>query len=465
MAAQSLEERLAAMAAHTKPKPKPRASLPVVGAGLVAILSVGAYFVAAKMQEKPNARLQTSDSQEFQRGSGTGGKLEFATPKVDQKVEDALIKISDQLQASPAPAAPPTPNDALAKELAELRRALSESSLNRDKAIASAVGELRGAFDDQVKTLKDQASKAENELKDLKSLGDTRLMSLEALLNAEKARVASLEASLASREDADLDVKMAEQAERDALELLTAQVKSPALIFANSQSAGAGATGGAGAGASGKAVDNQGRTLSPDEAFLKEAPALVIQEAQRMEDPDRTLAQGSVIQAALQVAINSDLPGNVVAVVSEPVPAFSGDSILVPRGSRLFGSYSAGINAGQKRILIAWTRILTPDGVSMNISAVGGDSLGRSGLTGFVDAKFRARFGGAALISMIGAAPSVASAQVNDEIASDTLANIGSNLQDTTSTVIADQLALKPTIYADQGANVTVLVDRDVVVY
>lgn len=460
MSQQSFEQRLAAMEAEKKGAPRRRVSLPVAGAGMVAVLSVGAYFVAAELQKNKEERLRTSDSQEFQQGSGTGGRLTFETPEADQKVEDALLKISDQLQPPPAPASGPGANDALAKELAELRRALAESSLSRDKAIASAVGELRGAFDDQVKIVKDQALAAEAELKSLKSLGDARVMSVQALLDAEKARAAALEASLESLADAELEAKLAEQSERDAMELLAAQVKSPALVFAGGQATG---TGGAGAG--GSVVDSEGRKLSPDEAFLKEAPTLVVQEAQRMEDPDRTLVQGSVIQAALQVAINSDLPGNVVAVVSEPVPAFSGDSILVPRGSRLFGSYSSGIDAGQKRILIAWTRILTPDGVSMNISAVGGDSLGRSGLTGFVDTKFRARFGGAALISMIGAGPSIAASQVNDEITSDTLASVGGNLQDATSSVIAEQLALKPTIYIDQGANVTVLVDRDIVVY
>ena len=150
-------------------------------------------------------------------------------------------------------------------------------------------------------------------------------------------------------------------------------------------------------------------------------------------DPDRTLAQGSVIQASLQTAINSDLPGNVVAVVSEPVPAFSGDRILIPRGSRLFGQYRSGIEVNQKRILILWTRILTPDGTSINISAVGGDQLGRSGLTGLVDTKFLERFGGAALISIIGAAPSVAAERVQDETAADVLANIGSDLSDATT--------------------------------
>ena len=97
--------------------------------------------------------------------------------------------------------------------------------------------------------------------------------------------------------------------------------------------------------------------------------------------------------------------------------------------------------------------------------ALRGDALGRSGLTGFVDTKFAERFGGVALISMIGAAPSIAAEQVSDDIASDTLESIGEDLSDATGSVIAEQLALSPTIYIDQGASVTVLVDRDVVIY
>ena len=155
----------------------------------------------------------------------------------------------------------------------------------------------------------------------------------------------------------------------------------------------------------------------------------------------------------------------MVAVVSEPVPAFSGDRILIPRGSRLFGQYRSGIEVNQKRILILWTRVLTPDGTSMDIAAVGGDQLGRSGLTGLVDTKFDERFGGAALISIIGAAPSVASEQAQGEVTGEVLENIGEDLSDATSSVIADQVSIAPTIYVDQGASVTVLVDRDVVIY
>ena len=57
-----------------------------------------------------------------------------------------------------------------------------------------------------------------------------------------------------------------------------------------------------------------------------------------MEAPERTLAQGTVIQAALQTAINSDLPGNVVAVVAEPVHGFAGDGSLSRKARGSSGS-------------------------------------------------------------------------------------------------------------------------------
>ena len=75
------------------------------------------------------------------------------------------------------------------------------------------------------------------------------------------------------------------------------------------------------------------------------------------------------------------------------------------------------------------------------------------------------RFGGAALISIIGAAPAVAASSTEDDITRDVLEEVGSDLEDATGSVIADQVSISPTIYVDQGAMVTVLVDRDVVIY
>jgi len=454
----TLEDRMAAMEEQNHPKPRRGFGLPAVGVGVTITGALGAYLMASNLQGEVAAPLSTSEVQDFQAGQADGGRLTFETPEPEQRVEAAIIRIEDALEAPVSQTAAPAPNAELAAELAAMRKALTDSTAGRDKAIAEAVAGLREAFEDRAKQLDKTARKAESDLAALQSTADARTNTLQTMLDAERVRREALEKELARGDAMALEAQRAEQAARDTAELEQMQIRSPAVIYSGSQSVAV-------TGTTTSASTSDGRKLSDNEAFLQSAPALVIQQAEQMQDPDRTLAQGSVVQAALQVAINSDLPGNVVAVVSEPVPSFAGDTILIPRGSRLFGAYSAGIDSGQKRILIAWSRILTPDGISMQISAVGGDRLGRSGVTGFVDTKFAERFGGAALISLIGAGPSIAAAQANDDITSDTLESVGEDLEAATGTVIAEQLSHKPTIYIDQGASVTVLVDRDVVIW
>jgi len=454
----SIEDRLAAMENQSQSPKRRGIGLPAAGIALAVVGAFGAYLVAASAQQETGTLLDTSDVEEFQRGQNDGSHLAFEPPEPEERLEASLIRIEEVLKP-PAPVPVATePNRALAAELAAIRRALAESTAGRDKAIGEAVAGLKEAFEDRAHELEEAARQAETELAALQNTADARAQSLQVMLDSERAQRTALEAEMARGDTMALEAQRAEQEARDAAELEKLQIESPAVIYTNGQSVAA--TGGP-AGTS----NGDPRKLSDNEAFLQSPPALVIEEAEQMQHPDRTLAQGSVVQAALQVAINSDLPGNVMAVVSEPVPSFAGDNILIPRGSRLFGSYSAGIQSGQKRILIAWTRVLTPDGVSIQISSVGGDRLGRSGLTGFVDSKFVERFGGAALISLIGAGPSIAAASIDSEITRDTLESVGEDLEDATGTVIAEQLSREPTIYVDQGAGVTVLVDRDVVIW
>ena len=70
---------------------------------------------------------------------------------------------------------------------------------------------------------------------------------------------------------------------------------------------------------------------------------------------------GTVIPAALITAINSDLPGEVIAQVTEPVYDYAtGRTVLIPQGSRLIGQYDSQVAYGQERALIAWNRVIMP---------------------------------------------------------------------------------------------------------
>jgi type IV secretion system protein VirB10 len=134
-----------------------------------------------------------------------------------------------------------------------------------------------------------------------------------------------------------------------------------------------------------------------------------VAKATRMKNPGQTVSQGTLIPAVLETAINSDLPGFVRAVVSSDIRSFDGSRVLVPRSSRLIGQYKSGVAGGQTRAYVMWTRLIRPDGVSVALASPAVDETGQTGLTGKVDSHFMKRFGSALLLSVVGAASTVAS--------------------------------------------------------
>lgn len=125
-------------------------------------------------------------------------------------------------------------------------------------------------------------------------------------------------------------------------------------------------------------------------------------QARAMVNPQTTVTQGTLIPAVLETAINTDVPGFVRAVVSQDVRSFDGTRVLVPRSSRLIGQYQSGLQGGQKRAYVIWTRLIRPDGASVNLAspAIGFD--GTTGLEGRVNSHFFKRFGSSILLSVIG---------------------------------------------------------------
>jgi type IV secretory pathway VirB10-like protein len=115
--------------------------------------------------------------------------------------------------------------------------------------------------------------------------------------------------------------------------------------------------------------------------------AYVDQQANFPVDALREVKAGTMIPIVMQTGINSDLPGDISAVVVANVfDTITGTQLLIPRGSRVVGSYDSSIAFGQNRVLIGWERIIRPDGVSMIIEGMQGTDLsGTSGLAGRVD--------------------------------------------------------------------------------
>jgi hypothetical protein len=118
-----------------------------------------------------------------------------------------------------------------------------------------------------------------------------------------------------------------------------------------------------------------------------------------------TVTAGSVIPAVLVSGINSDLPGQILAQVSENVlDSATGKYLLIPQGSRLIGAYRNAATYGQERVQIAWQRLIFPNTASMDLPQMpGADQGGFAGFTDQVDHHYLATFGTAAVMSLISA--------------------------------------------------------------
>jgi type IV secretion system protein VirB10 len=170
-------------------------------------------------------------------------------------------------------------------------------------------------------------------------------------------------------------------------------------------------------------------------------------------NPRTTVTQGTLIPAILETAIDTDVPGYVRAVVSSDVRSFDGTRVLVPRSSRLIGEYKSGLQAGQKRAYVIWTRLIRTDGVSVNIASPAVGFGGETGIAGKVNTHFFERFGSAMLLSVVGGLSSTMGGTSGVIIA-----NSG---QSAASTAVGQTGQIPPTVRVRQGEPIRVFTARD----
>lgn len=199
--------------------------------------------------------------------------------------------------------------------------------------------------------------------------------------------------------------------------------------------------------------------LNADEQFASRVAAQEPEHVQAIQLHHRAtlIPQGATITGVLETALDSDLPGYTRAVVSRDVRGFDGSEILIPRGSRVIGEYKSAVAQGQTRAFVIWTRVIRPDGVSIQIASSGTDPLGRAGLAGKVNTHFFQRFSGAILLSVLDAGVQNLANRTNS-----TSIVIGSSADAATASLSAlIPAAIPPTIKVAQGAPIRIFVARD----
>lgn len=174
---------------------------------------------------------------------------------------------------------------------------------------------------------------------------------------------------------------------------------------------------------------------------------------------------GSIIAAALVTGLNSDLPGTVVAQVTENVhDSVTGRILLIPQGSRLIGTYDSSVSFGQERALLVWQRLIRPDGSSLQLENLpASDTEGRSGLSDEVDFHTGRLLKGIAMATLLGVGTELTFGQQEGELVRAVRESVQQNADRAGQRLVERNLDIQPTLTVRPGWRLRVIVRRDVI--
>lgn len=177
------------------------------------------------------------------------------------------------------------------------------------------------------------------------------------------------------------------------------------------------------------------------------------------------LLQGTIINAVTRTAINTKLPGQIVASVSQDVyDSVRGETLLLPKGAQLIGEYNTAVMDGQDRVMMAFTRLVFPSGASVRLGAMSAsDALGIAGAKGKVNTYFFKRLGSslmlALLASTIKSPESVTLVNAGEKTGSATAA--GDVLTKSAEQELERSSSITPDIYLSHGSKVSLILAAD----
>jgi type IV secretion system protein VirB10 len=203
------------------------------------------------------------------------------------------------------------------------------------------------------------------------------------------------------------------------------------------------------------------------DSFLKNKESSPNYLGNYIEDPisPYEVKAGTIIPGIMITGINSDLPGSIVGQVRESVfDTVSGNYLLIPQGTKIFGTYDSSITWGQDRVLIVWQRLIFPNGKSINLSNMPGvDLTGQAGFSDKVNNHFGTLLKGVVLTSITGAGSAIVTNDENNDYESEAakaagiaIINIGNNFAE-------KALDVQPTIEIRAGYRFNIMVNSDMV--
>jgi type IV secretory pathway VirB10-like protein len=216
--------------------------------------------------------------------------------------------------------------------------------------------------------------------------------------------------------------------------------------------------------------DEEGSDQPHKNSFLEKKADPAVYASGILQEPNSPyqLMAGTIVAAALVTGINSDLPGQAIASVTQNVyDTVSGTYLLIPQGARLLGQYDSQVAYGQRRVLLVWTRLIMPDGSSITLDRLkASDPAGYAGLEDQVDWHWNRVFAGAAVSTLLGINSELAAPDrglnsgslivASRQSAQDTINQIGQQLT-------RRNLSIQPTLSIRPGFALRIIVNKDLI--
>lgn len=237
---------------------------------------------------------------------------------------------------------------------------------------------------------------------------------------------------------------------------------------------------GGGAGAAGRSPGGLAMTREEDDpngqarkqAFMRsageDAARNTVKSTRQAAISPYEVKAGWIIPAVMEHGINSDLPGQLTALVSQNVfDSATGRFLLIPQGARLVGLYDSQVSYGQDGLMVAWRRIMFPDGSSVDLEGMGGtDESGYAGFRDRVDNHYGRLIGFGVLTSLLSAAYQITQPQNSGTQQSPGQvvgSSVAQNLSQLGIEVARKNLRVQPTVTIRPGYQFTVRVDKDLI--
>lgn len=193
--------------------------------------------------------------------------------------------------------------------------------------------------------------------------------------------------------------------------------------------------------------------------------------AQYINKPDALLVRGTYIRCVLETRIITDIPGFTSCLVTEPVYSINGRRLLLPKGSKMLGSYNVQ-DPKFPRVEVIWDRITTPNGIDVSMASPGIDNLGSAGHPGKLNSHWGSKISSALFISLLSDAfkyagekngPTTTTVTSGGQVIEQPFQSNTARTVERLANQAVDRYASRPaTVTINQGTVVSIYVAKDV---